>query len=322
MSDQESRQTGTARRARATAAVLLALLVIAGPAQVRAGGEPLAVSEIAPGVFFHAGVQEDASVANQGRIANLGFVVGSERVAVIDTGGSLDEGLALRAAVRRVTDLPIAYVILTHVHPDHILGAAAFAPEHPAFVGHARLPDAMARRGAGYLSRAKEELGPLAAGSRLVPPGLTVPARLDLDLGGRVLELRAWPTAHTDADLTLFDRATGTLWLSDLLFVERIPALDGSLLGWLSVCDELLAFPARRVVPGHGPVPTDWHAALTAQRRYLADLADGVRRVIRARGTLEQAVTEVGREESGRWILFDDYQGRNVTAAFVELEWE
>jgi len=284
--------------------------------------DPLPVSEIAPGVFFHAGAQEDASASNHGRIANLGFIVGTERVAVIDTGGSLEEGQALRAAVRGVTDLPIAYVILTHVHPDHILGAAAFEQDRPAFVGHAHLPGAMARRGEGYLARARDTLGPIAEGSRLVAPNRTVADRIELDLGGRVLELRAHPTAHTDSDLTVFDRRTGTLWLSDLLFVERIPALDGSLLGWLNVCDALMAFPAQRVVPGHGPVPADWRAVLARQRRYLDGLAQGVRRVIRARGTIEQAVAELGRENPGGWLLFDAYQGRNVTAAFVELEWE
>ncbi len=285
-------------------------------------GDALAVAEIAPGIYLHQGVQALASTANRGHIANLGFVVGTQRVAAIDTGGSLAEGLALRAAVRRVTDLPIAYVILTHVHPDHVLGAAAFLGDKPEFIGHANLPDALVRRGDFYLGRAREDLGAAADGTRIVVPGSTVSGTRELDLGGRTLELRAYPTAHTNNDLGLLDRETRTLWLSDLLFVERTPVIDGSLLGWLKVLDDLERVPAQRAVPGHGPMPQDWRGAIAKQRRYLESIAEGVRAVIRRRGTLEEAVETVGPGDSGPWLLLGDYHRRNVTAAFVELEWE
>jgi quinoprotein relay system zinc metallohydrolase 2 len=282
----------------------------------------LEVAEIAPGIFLRVGAQEEASPANGGHIANIGFVVGEERVAVIDTGGSLAEGQALRRAIRRVTDLPIGYVILTHVHPDHVFGAAAFEQDAPETIGHANLPDALARRGGYYLERLRGILGAAVEGTRVPIPSGVVATTRGLDLGGRVVELRAYPTAHTNNDLSIFDRKTGTLWLSDLLFVERIPVLDGSLLGWLRVLDDLALTGAQRVVPGHGSAPADWRSAIAAQRRYLEGLATGVREIIRRRGTIEQAVAEVGHEEEGRWLLFDAYHGRNVTAAFVELEWE
>jgi quinoprotein relay system zinc metallohydrolase 2 len=289
---------------------------------VLAQPEALPVAELAPGLYLHQGAQQDATAANGGDIANLGFFVGSEGVAVIDTGGSLRIGEALRQAIRRVTDLPITYVILTHMHPDHVLGTAAFEQDAPEVIGHARLADALARRGDFYLDRARDYLGDAAAGTRVVLPTSGVEDTRELDLGGRVLELRAHPTAHTNNDLSVLDRGTGTLWLSDLLFVERTPVLDGSLLGWLWVMAGLADADVARVVPGHGPVPDDWRAALAAQRRYLEGLAEGIRAVIRRRGTIEEAVATVGREEQPHWLLFDDYNGRNVTAAFVELEWE
>ncbi len=298
--------------------LLWALLIAASPAWA----DPLAMAEVAPGIYLHAGVQEVAAPANQGHIANLGFVVGAERVAVIDTGGTLAEGLALREAVRRVTALPIAFVIVTHVHPDHVLGAAAFESDQPEFIGHLNLPDALARRGEFYRERALADLGEAAAGTRVLVPGSTVATTRELDLGGRTLELRAHPTAHTNNDLSVLDYQTGTLWASDLLFVDRVPVIDGSLLGWLRVLDDLDRGPYNRLVPGHGPVPDDWHAAIAAQRRYLEAIAQGVRAVLRRRGTLEEGVATVGLEESGRWLLFDDYHRRNVTAVFVELEWE
>lgn len=192
---------------------LLSSIWVLGAAAVFASADELEVLEIAPGVYLHEGVQEVASAQNHGHIANLGFIVGTERVAVIDSGGSLQEGTALRRAVRAVTQLPVAYLILTHVHPDHTLGAAAFAEEGVEIVGHANLADAQARRGPFYLGRAQELLGAQAAGTRVVMPtaGVEVGTVRLLDLGGRTLELRAYPTAHTNNDLSVYDGATGTL---------------------------------------------------------------------------------------------------------------
>ena len=284
----------------------------------------LQVTEIAPGLYLRPGVQEVADVHNHGHIANLGFIVGDERVAVIDAGGSRAEGEALLAAVRAVTALPVAYLILTHMHPDHVLGSGVFADAGVQVIGHANLADALVRRQDFYVDGALEHLGAQAQGSRVAMPTIGVAAGeiLELDLGRRVLELRGYPTAHTNNDLSVLDRSTGVLWLSDLLFVERIPVIDGSLLGWLAVIDQLSAAQVASVVPGHGPYGGDWKAALTKQRVYLEAVADGVRGQLRAGGGLSSAVETVAIDQRAKWLLFDDYHGRNVTAAYVELEWE
>jgi quinoprotein relay system zinc metallohydrolase 2 len=283
---------------------------------------PIELTEIAPGIHVSQGVTEETSRANLGAIANIGVIVGAERAAVIDTGGCLLWGQRLREAVRRVTDRPISHVILTHVHPDHMFGAAAFAEDRPSIVGHHRLPAALAARGDYYRRRLEEELGDLAAGSAVVPPTQLVSDRTRIDLGSRTLEITAHGAAHTDNDLSLFDTATATLWAGDLLFLERIPALDGSLLGWLAVMDELARIPAARVVPGHGPRIASWPDALAPQRRYLTLLRDQIRRFIQQGRTMEEAIAAIGAGERARWALFDDYNARNIAAAFHELEWE
>jgi len=127
---------------------------------------PLAMTEVAAGVFVHGGVHEEASPANNDAVANIGFVLGDDAVAVIDPGGSALEGHALRAAIRARTDRPIRFVILTLIHPDHIFGAAAFRDDKPDFVGHAKLPGALAQRGGYYLRRLREVLGDGAEGRK------------------------------------------------------------------------------------------------------------------------------------------------------------
>lgn len=292
-------------------------------ARAASGGPQIAFVDVAPGVLVAAGPHELFSAQNQGFISTSTAIVGREGVAVVDTGGSMAAGHALLAGIRARTDRPIRYVINTHMHPDHIFGNAAFDAPGVTFIGSAKLPRALAARGERYLAANEGDLGPEAfAGTRVIPPTSLVETETELDLGDRVLTLKARRTSHTDNDLTVRDAATGTLILGDLLFSGHIPVVDGSLKGWLALMDELVAEPAERAVPGHGPVSMPWPQALEPQRRYLETLAREVRVVIKRGGTLEQALKSVGESERGKWLLFDDFHARNISAAFAELEWE
>jgi quinoprotein relay system zinc metallohydrolase 2 len=301
-------------------ALLLGILL--GLAAGRGTAAPLPVEEIAPGVYVHHGVTEEATPANEDGIANIGFIVGGAAVMVIDPGGSAIEGEQLREAVRAVTDRPIRYVVMTHVHPDHIFGAAAFKDDHPEFIGHAKLPGALARRGDYYLRNLRRSLGETAEGSEVVAPTRLVESTAEIDLGGRAVEIRAHPTAHTDDDLTLLDRQTDTLWMADLLFVERVPAIDGSLVGWVRELAAMMEMPALRAVPGHGPVAVDWPAGAEPEMRYLRAVLADTRLAIRQGIDIGDAWHHVATDERSQWALFDEYHPRNVTAAYHELEWE
>ena len=181
----------------------------------------------------------------------------------------------------------------------------------------------MLTRGAYYLETNRRLLGPQAfAGTEVVAPTVPVEHSLSLDLGQRRLRLMAYPTAHTDNDLTVLDEQTGTLWAGDLLFIRHLPVVDGSLKGWLGVMDTLAALTAARAVPGHGPAWAPWPEALGRQRAYLTKLAADLRVLIAEGETMRQASMKAGQTERRDWVLFDEFNPRNATAGFAELEWE
>ena len=153
-------------------------------------------------------------------------------------------------------------------------------------------------------------------------PTQLVQGTQEIDLGGRVLQVTAHELGHSDSDLTVLDRSINTLLASDLLFVRRVPSLDGSLRGWIEQLDGLKRLPARRAVPGHGPTGVDWPQGSADLERYLGVLLRETREAIGKGIPIEDAVNVVGQSERPHWALFDEYHGGNVTQAFKELEWE
>ncbi len=285
--------------------------------------DPLAVSEVAAGIYFAEGQVALPGPENRGAISNCGFIIGKKAVAVIDTGGSYHVGLRLKAAIRTKTQLPIRYVINTHMHPDHVFGNAAFKDEGASFVGHHKLKRGLATRGETYLRNYARLIGEKALeGTEIILPDVAVTGQRQLDLGDRVIELTAFDTAHTDNDLTVRDVTTRTLFTGDLLFVRHLPVLDGNLNGWLAAAGKLATVDAAQAIPGHGGLQRDWPKALQAQTAYLTRLRKDVRAAIREGRSMQQTVSSVPVENPAGWKLQEDYHRRNVTAGYAELEWE
>ncbi|WP_306133285.1 quinoprotein relay system zinc metallohydrolase 2 [Roseivivax marinus] len=298
-------------------------LAAPGNATCREAGAALEVEEIAPGVFVHSGAIEEPAPGNLGDVSNMGFVIGGASVAVIDAGGSRAVGEGLWRAIRARTDLPVSHLVLTHMHPDHVLGAGPFVFAGAEVVGHAGLGRAMSERRQSYLDSFARLIGPAAfLGSDVPAVDDEVEESTRIDLGSRVLTVTAWPAAHTGTDVSVRDEETGILFAGDLVFDRHTPALDGSLRGWQSVLEDLQATEAAGVVPGHGAARLPWPEGAEPLVRYLETLAADTRAALDAGMRLGDAVEVIAEDEREAWALFDAYNARNATVAFTELEWE
>lgn len=284
----------------------------------------LPVEKVADGVHVHLGQTAQFENSPDGWIANLGFVVGQDSIAVIDAGSSRQQGQALFAAIRAVSDKPISHLIVTHMHPDHAFGTGVFAESGATVIGHARLGDALVSRGPVYLDNLTRLYGPAAMiGTQVVLPDVGVADGMALDLGGRILTLTAVGPAHSDNDLTVRDSATGTLFAGDLIFRDLTPIVDGSLPGWLDWTGAVQ--DAGLIVPGHGPVAQGWQDAVSAQQGFLTALDRATRDSIDAGLPLSRAVPAIIRALqpfADLWASFPDSAARNATAAYKELEWQ
>lgn len=283
---------------------------------------PLPMTEIAEGVYMHTGTHGDFDKDYHGDMANIGFIVGTNSVAIIDSAGSYKVGTQLREAVRTVTALPIRYVINTHIHPDHIFGNAAFTQDKPVFIGHYNLPKTLSLNHESLMRSLLGVLGPDAEGSEIILPTQVVENILDIDLGNRTLHLQAWPKAHTNTDLTVLDEKTKTFWTGDLFFITKTPSLDGDLKGWISVTDGMKAVQAKVTIPGHGDPTKDKNGMLDRQNTYLNLLLKDVRAAIKNGVNMQQAIDTAAQAEKPNWVLFDLINRRNVNFAYQQLEWE
>lgn len=290
--------------------------------QVQPNPEIFTVENVADGIYVHHGKHLDIDSGYQGDICNISFVVGSKGVAVIDTGGSIKVGQQLREAIRKVTPLPVLYVVNTHVHPDHIYGNAAFLADKPVFVGHEKLANAMETRKEQYAKLNARLLHNDAVGSELVKPTLSVKTTLALDLGDRTLTLTAHPVAHTNTDVSMIDSKTATLFAGDLLFIERTPVVEADIKGLIGEIEKLKSSPAKQVVPGHGPVTQNWALALADAQRYLNVLLADVRNSIKNNEGMEKAMETAAASEKDKWQLFEIANRRNVNTIYPALEWE
>ncbi len=210
--------------------------------------------QIAADTWLLEGRTDNFAVDNGGNIVNTAFIVTRDGVVVIDSGPSKRYGEALRKAISSVTDKPVIKLLITHHHPDHVLGNQAFADVPiAALAGTTQL---LREQGEAMAENMYRLVGDWMRGTEVLLPTEEVTAGR-LTIGDHPLRLLAL-RGHTGADLAILDERSGVLFAGDLVFYQRALTTPGTpgLDVWLADIATLQALPWKQIVPGHGPLAT------------------------------------------------------------------
>ncbi|SEP52264.1 MBL fold metallo-hydrolase [Amycolatopsis saalfeldensis] len=215
-------------------------------------------------------------------VPNIGIIGGKEAVLIVETGmGPSNAEIVLKFAEEHARGRKL-YLTTTHFHPEHAFGAQVFAGKATFLVNQAQADD-LRTKGPGYLGMFRG-LGDAVArrleGVELAQPDVVYGQAYDLDLGGRVVQLRATGRAHSRGDQVVKVPDADVLFTGDLVEAGQFAifpwfpphGVDVSGTRWLAVMQCLAAEPPRVVVPGHGAIGD---ASLLADvRDYLTLLRD------------------------------------------------
>ncbi len=228
--------------------------------------------QVARNSYYVQGAAELGTTLNQNFISNAGFVIGKQCVVVIDALGSPALANQLIHEIKKLTDKPIAYVILTHYHADHIYGLQSFSA-----MGTTVLAQELGREyltsdtAAQRLIASRDELSPwIDNNTRLIAADTWIDKDETIKLCGLSFELMQVGPAHTPDDLAIFIPSEKVLFAGDLVFNGRIPFVGSAdSRGWIKSLNKLDSFDADVIVPGHGLYSDHPKQDLIFTREYL-----------------------------------------------------
>jgi glyoxylase-like metal-dependent hydrolase (beta-lactamase superfamily II) len=265
---------------------------------VQSGAE----QEIAPGVH----VIPDRRV---NLVPNVGIVVGTDRVLVVDTGMGPANGRVVLDAARRLGGDRRLLLTLTHFHPEHGFGAQCFVDEATIVYNRAQA-DELQENGQEFInlfSTFGPEVAELLEDVEIVSPHETYEGKTTLDLGDRVVELHEVGGAHTRGDQIVLLPSVDVLFAGDLVENRFFPILFGDVANgpaWIERLDGLGALGTDTVVPGHGEVGGP--ELIRDLRAYLVEVRDEVTTRLEGERDVEAIAAELGPDIRARYESWDN----------------
>jgi cyclase len=292
-----------------------ALFLLSGLVSVSAAEPDFRLQKIGDRIW--AAIVNDAGLAG----GNAGFVIGDDGVLVIDTFQDPRPARALLAEIRKLTPLPVRFVVNTHYHLDHVNGNDVFAAAGATIVAHRNVRAWMRTENIKMLDPpvTPEKKARVAS---LTLPSVVYDSHLDLFLGTRRVNVRYYP-GHSGSDSVVSIPDAHVVFCGDMLWKDHIPNLiDASTGAWIESLDAMRKdYGPSTWVPGHGGVATG--ADLLVFRKYLADLRAQVQREQaegKPGGSLVQALLPGLQANYGRWGFFNDYAADDIKQISDELK--
>ncbi len=297
-------------------ATALSILIVTWPlSRASEAGPGYRLQKVGDGVW--AATASDDGLAG----GNVGFVIGGDGVAVIDTFQDPRPAQALLLEIRKLTRLPIRFVVNTHYHLDHVSGNGVFAAAGATIVAQRNVRAWMRTENVKLLNPpvTPEKTALLQT---LVLPTVIYDRRVDLYLGSRKLSVQYYP-GHTGGDSVVWVPDAGVVFCGDMLWKDHVPNLiDSSTQAWVGSLDAMRKDYGGAVwVPGHGGVADG--SDVQTFRTYLVELREGVRRERTAGHTGEamtKALLPALRSKYGGWGFFSDYAAAGIEQTDREMQ--
>jgi glyoxylase-like metal-dependent hydrolase (beta-lactamase superfamily II) len=279
---------------------------------------------VAPGIYAHIGETGGRTVENEGVNANLGLVVTPAGSVLIDSGATHRSARQIHAAIRRVTDQPVKWVINTGGQDHRWLGNGYFKEQGAELIAHANGRADMHGRGGDQMQALRAALKERLDGT--VP---TLPARwlegndVRLELGGAAIELKHRGGAHTPGDMMVWLPDRSVLFTGDVVYVERllgvIPASNTK--RWLETFAVIEQLNPKVIVPGHGKV-TDLETARADTRVYLEALRAHMKKAVDDGTDISAAIRSFDAQPFMRLLNAAELHPGNASRTYLELERE
>jgi glyoxylase-like metal-dependent hydrolase (beta-lactamase superfamily II) len=285
-------------------------------------GEPIYYTLGSPGIPAHD---------NEGNTSNAGFVVTKDGVVVFDALGTPSLGWALLEAIRKLSDLPARYNVVSHYHADHIYGLQAFKDHTPTIVvaqdratEYREDEETSGERANQRLDQRRDALAPwVDAKTRVVPPDITFKQQATLFLGGKSFELIYAGPAHSASDSMMLVQPDGVLFAGDVVQSGRIPFMnadDVDTANWLRSLGEVEKLAPKFIIPGHGRPSTNAGAAIAFTRDYITYVRNAMAKAVADWTDFDAAYNGTDWSKYRDMPAFDANNRGNAYRIFLEME--
>ena len=266
--------------------------------------------------FF--GLPEVMDKHNNGNMSNSCFVDMGTHYLVIDSGPTYLFAQQAYSQMKKIKNLPIAYVINTHTHDDHWLGNSYYKSIGVKIIGSYGFKDEIKVE----LTRMQRKISPKAyVETTQVFPDILVKDKNTLIINANKVELISVnQKAHTKSDLLVYIPSQKTIFVGDLVFNERLPSIrDGDIIGWLKALDSIKKMDVKYVVGGHGDLVGK--NSLDFTYNYLSKIKSSVSLLIEEGEDIADVVDALKMKEYKNINFYDSIHRQNVETAYRMLEW-
>lgn len=252
--------------------------------------------------------------------ANAGFVIGDDGVAVIDTFENPEASKQLLAEIRKLTQLPIKFVVNTHYHIDHVAGNSLFQQNGAVVFAQRNVRTWIHTENLKFFGKdikpeQRKMVETLGAPDAVYDTGVT------LFLGSRRIDIRVFP-GHTGGDSVVFIPDADIVFTGDLFWRNTLPNLiDATTSAWIPSLNSITtAAPDATYVPGHGDVGNA--GDVKNFRDYLAFLRETIAPAVQQNKSgddLVNAVLPAVTEKYGKWEFFKFFAKPDILHTAAEL---